>query len=336
MDVNKEHKGILVLVEKEGENVVAPITFELLKAGRVLVDKIEGVLCAAVLGHGVSDISREIAHFSDQVYSIDNVLASSFQVDFYVHALEKLCRNLSPRIIILGHTLDNLDLAPRLACRIGAKLITDCIDLEIEPESDHLLCTKPVYGDNIFATFEVEKEPQMATLRPKVMEYIERSPVESKVISFDPAIDQSLAKTESIERVISTESASLDKADAIVAGGRGIKRIEDLEQLKEIAEVLKRYYGKVELGASRPLVDAGWLPNSRQLGLTGVRASPQLYVAIGISGASQHLTGIIGSKKIVAINKDEQAYIMGSADYGVIGNYEEILPAFIKKLIELC
>lgn len=335
MDAVKEHKKIFVLVEKEDGNVVAPITFELLKAGRMLADKIDGILCSVVLGHEVSDISHEISQFSDEVYLMDDILFSTFQVDFYVEALEKLCRNLWPHIILLGHTLDNLGLAPRLACRIGAKLITDCIHLEIGSENENLLCTKPVYGDNVIAVFEIKKKPQMVTLRPKVMENIERNSIKGKVISFAPGIDKSTAKTEIVEGVISTESVSLDKADAIVAGGRGIKRIEDIEQLKELGDVLKKHFVKVELGASRPVVDAGWLSHSRQVGLTGVRVSPQLYIAIGISGASQHLSGILGSKKIIAINKDDQAYIMGSADYGVIGNYGEILPAFIKKLREL-
>lgn len=331
--MHTEQTRILILAEKEDE-IFAPITFELLRAGSELADKAGGRLCSAVLGLEIGEISEEMAHFSDEVYVLDHPLFAVFQVDLYAHALEQLCRSTDPDIVLTGHTLGNLDLAPRLACRMEAHLITDCIGLDIEPEMGHLLCTKPVYGDNAVATFAIEKKPQMVTLRPKVMGGMERRTTKGKVTHFDPGIDESLLRTEVIETVPG-ESVSLDKADAIVAGGRGIKGIEGLQQLEELIEVLRRYFGKVELGASRPLIDAGWLAPSRQLGLTGEKANPEVYMAIGISGASQHLSGIVGSKKIVAINRDEQAAIFDSADYGVVGRYEDVLPAFIKKLRQL-
>lgn len=333
MKANQASRRILIVAEKE-VGKVASITFELLRAGRELADKIEGNLSVAVLGHEVGDTAIEIAHFSDEVYSVDNTLLATFQGDLYVHALENLCRNIDPDIVLMGHTLDNLDLGPKLACKMGTKLITDCISFDIEAETGNLLCTKPVYGDNALATFITEKKPRMATLRPKVIEGMERSIDKGEVISFDPAIDSSLAKIELL-KTAPGESVSLDKADAIVAGGRGIKKVERLKQLEDLIEVLKRYFGKVELGASRPIVDAGWLPSSCQIGLTGEKTSPQLYIAIGISGASQHLSGVLGSKNIVAINKDEQALIFNSADYGVVGDYGEVVPALISKLKEL-
>ena len=331
--MHQEQKRILILAEKEDE-LFAPITFELLRAGSELAANAGMKLCSAVLGCEVGEISEEMAHFSDEVYVLDHPLFAVFQVDLYAHALEQLCRSIDPDIVLMGHTLDNLDLAPRLACRIGTHLITDCIGLDIEPETGHLLCTKPVYGDNAVASFAIDKRPRMITLRPKVMEGMERRTTKGKVTHFDSAIEESLLRTEVLE-TIPGESVSLDKADAIVAGGRGVKAIEGLKHLEELIEVLKRYYGKVELGASRPLIDAGWIPSSRQLGLTGEKANPELYIAIGISGASQHLSGIVGSKKIIAINRDEQAAIFESADYGVVGEYEAVIPAFIKKLREL-
>jgi electron transfer flavoprotein alpha subunit len=326
-------KRVLTLVERENGEV-ATITLELLQAGRELADKLGANLCAAVLGHELGVISREITHFADEVYSLESTLLEDFQVQLFTHALEQLCRKIDPDIVLMGHILNNLDLAPRLACKLGSKLITDCIGLDIEAESGHLLCMKPVYGDNAIATFISDNKPQMVTLRSKAMKDMARGPAKGEVISFDPAIDKSLAKIELLE-TIPGESVSLDKADVIVAGGRGIKKIEGLKGLKEIIAVLKGSFGKVELGVSRPLVDAGWLPPSRQIGLTGEKVSPQLYIAIGISGASQHLSGILGANKIIAINRDEQAAIFKSADYGVVGEYEGVLPAFIKKLREL-
>jgi len=337
-----KHKRILILVEEE-DGQIASITFELLRAGRELADKIGGILCTAVLGHEVVDIANESTDFSDECYCLNQILLADFQVDLYVHALEKLCKNINPDIILMGQTLDNLDLAPRLACKMGTELITDCIGFDIDQGTGRLLCTKPIYGDNAIAIFIIEKKPYMAMLRSKVMGAIGRSSKKGKVFNFDPALDGSLAKTELIKKVTG-ERVSLDKADAIVAGGRGLKiegdkqegdKQEGLKQLEELVGVLKNFFGKVEVAGSRPLVDAGWLPPSRQIGLTGEKANPQLYIAVGISGASQHLSGILGSKKIVAINKDERAPIFKSADYGVVGRYEDVIPALIKKLKEL-
>jgi len=324
---------ILVLAEME-DRKFASITFELLGVGRELADKVAAKLCAAVLGHEIGDVSHEIAQFSEEVYSLNHILLEEFQVDLYVHALESLCRNIEPDVILIGHTINNLDLAPRLAFRMETEVITDCICIDAEPEGKHLLCTKPVYGENAIAQFKIEKKPFMVTLRPGNVVDIERCPTQGKVIRFDPVLEKSLMRTELVEKILG-ESVSLDLADIIVAGGRGIKRSEELKYLEELIDVLKKYFGKVELGASRPLIDAGWLPHSRQIGSTGEKVNPQLYIAIGISGASQHLSGVLGSKKIIAINKDGEAPIFKSADYGVIGEYESVVPALIKKLREL-
>jgi electron transfer flavoprotein alpha subunit len=326
-------KRILVLVGKE-DGGVAPVTYELLRAGRELADKVSASLCTAVLGHKVGGISQELAHYSVEVYHLDNPYLAVFQADIWVSALEKLCRDINPGIVLMGHTIDNQSLAPRLASRMGSQVIMDCIGLDIERETGHLLCTKEVYGGNAIAIFEMEKRPKMATLRPKVMEAIRPRPTQGKVIDFKLAIDAALAKTESIETVIE-ESVSLDKANAIVCVGRGLGSIERLKQLEELAELLRKRFDRVELGGSRPAIDAGWLSSSRQIGLTGEKVSPELDIAVGISGASQHLLGIVGSKKIVAINKDPQAAIFQYADYGVVDRYEDVLPAFIAKLREL-
>jgi len=216
---------------------------------------------------------------------------------------------------------------------MGTRLITDSIRIDLGLNGE-LLCEKPVYGDKAIATFILDHPMQIVTIRPKAFRAMEQHPGKGRVISFEPAVEKSIAKTESVE-TIPGESVSLDKADAIVAGGRGIKEVEGIKYLEDLAQTLKRFYGAVELGASRPLVDNGFFPPSRQIGLTGEKVAPELYVAIAISGASQHLSGITGSKKIVAINKDEQASIFESADYGVVGDYEKVIPALARKLKEL-
>jgi electron transfer flavoprotein alpha subunit len=332
-DISREGGRILVLAEREGRGF-ASITFELVGIGRKIVNDSKATLCVAILGHEISDATREIAKFADEVYSLDHPLLQNFKPELYSNALEQLCQKVNADIVLMGCTLNNLDLAPRLAYKIGAQVITDCIDLAIEPETGHLLCTKPIYGAKVISTFKLERKPYMVTLRRKAAEPGTPRPDQGKIVHFDPVIDETLVKVETIER-IKEESVSLDKAAAIVAGGRGIKNAEGIEQLKELTRVLRKYFAKVELGASRPLVDAHLVPSSRQIGLTGEKVSPELYIAVGISGSLQHLTGILGAKKIIGINTDPKAHIFNVADYGVIGPFEEVLPALKGMLEEL-
>lgn len=330
--MDQDKKKILVIAEKEDQKI-ANISFELLRAGSDLSEKGGMKLCCAILGNNNKTPADEITSYADEIYSIDNPLLDTFQPDLYTLALETLCKDLNPDIILLGHTLDNLDVAPRLAHRLSARLMTDCIRLDLD-SNGNLLCTKPVYGDNAYATFALSKKPRMATLRTKSLESAEPKATKGNVITFEVTLDESVKRTETVD-IKPGESVSLDKAEIIVSGGRGIKDVEGLQVLNELIEAIKKFNSKVELGASRPLIDAGWLPSSRQVGLTGEKVSPGAYIAVAISGASQHLSGMIGSKKIIAINKDETANIFNSADYGAVGRYEDIVPAFIAKLKEL-
>lgn len=333
MNESQNHRRVLVLVEeKDGE--VAPVTFEVLEVARRFADNLQGDLCAVVIGYKVGHISEEIACFSDEVYAADSPLLADFRAELYAGALENLSREINPVFILMGHTLNNLDLGPKLAYRLGVELITDCVDLEVEPGTKSLLCSKPIYGGNAIATLRVERKPWIVTLRPKAMEPVKQSQGKGEIINFEPAISESSARMQLIERVIE-ESVSLDTADAIIAGGRGIREIEGLKELEELIQAMKGYFDTVELGASRPLVDRAWVPSSRQIGLSGEKVAPELYIAIGISGASQHLSGLLGSKRIIAINNDPEAPIFKSADYGVIGKYEDVVPSFRKKLREL-
>jgi len=328
-----EQRRVLILAERKGLSI-APVTFELLGMGKKIATSLKGTLCVTILGYEIAGVSEEVVHFADEVYCLDHTLLESFRPELYTSALEQLCRNVNPIAVLMSGTLNNLDMAPRLAYEMGVEVVTDCIDLTIEPETGYLLCAKPVYGAKVIATFILKKKTNLIMLRPKVAMQIEPGAIEGEIIHFDPVIDKSMVKVELIER-IKEETISLDKAEAVVAGGRGIRNAEGLELLKELLEVLKKYFNRVELGASRPLVDMGLVPSSRQIGLTGEKIAPELYVAIGISGSLQHLTGIQGAKKIIAINNAPEAYIFEVADYGVIGNFEEVVPALRKKLEEL-
>lgn len=333
MPDTNQSRLIAVLVERENETI-APITYELLHAGRLLANKLQGSLAAILIGYEVENIAREVAPFVEQVYCLNHTLLRTFQVELYAAALEQLCKSIRPEIILTGHTLDNSDLAPRLACKLGTRLVTDCVHLDLDPQTNDLLCTKPVYGGNALATFRIGSRPRMVTVRTKVMEPAKPGPSSGNVINFEPSIDGSLVKTELVEAV-PIETVSLDKANAIVAVGRGIGGVEGLKELEKVVQSLRKHFDRVEVGASRPAIDAGWLPSSRQIGLTGEKVSPQLYLAVGISGASQHISGMTGAKKTVAINKDARAPIFNYSDYGVVGNYRDVIPALAKKLEEL-
>ena len=334
MEIRKQDNGrILVLVEREGQEIV-PITFELLQAGKQLTDQIGGILCSIELGNGMDHHSKEISQYADEVYFLDHPLLANFNPEFYTSALNQLCQSLNPTAILIGHTLNNQNIAPKLAYKLGMEVITDCIQLTIEAGTGHLLCSKPVYGAKFIATFKLEKKPCLVTLRSKAWEPITPRTTEGKVIHITPVFEEASVKVECTKK-IREESISLNKADAIVSAGRGVKDAEGLNRLRGLINILGTNFSRVELGASRPLVDAHLVPSSRQVGLTGEKVAPELYIAIGISGSLQHVTGILGAKKIVAINSNPKAHIFQVADYGIIGNYEEVVPALIKKLEEL-
>ena len=328
-----EYKGVIVYGELTNGKLPS-ITTELLGCGRSLADELKEDLSCLLLSDTVGDAPKEaIAFGADKVYIIEDPLLKEYQTETYIQVVEKLAKEISPRIILMGQTPIGRDLAPRLAFRLGTGLSTDCVDLSIEPETKSLLQTKPVYGGNAQAIFTCESMPQIATVRPKTMSPIERDDSrKGEVIPTKVEIDMSKVKTKVVEKVKEeVAGVKLEDAPAIVSGGRGIGGPEPFKMtLKELADVL---HGAV--GASRPPADNGWVPEAMHVGLTGKIVAPDIYIAIAISGASQHIAGCSGSKTIIAINKDPEANIFREANFGVVGRYEEVVPAFTKKLKEL-
>ncbi len=330
-----DNRRVLVLVEREGDVAcIAPATSQLLGMARRMAGELKGPLCAAIIGHEIKGLSDDLSGFADEVYSIDLPAFAAPSAEHCLTALDQLFHHVDPILILMACTLQNVELAPRLAYRMGVQVITDCTQLALEPETGHLLCTKPVYGSKVMSVFRLERRPWIATIRSTGAEFRPVAVTSGKVIPFLPSLEGFSARVETIERV-REETVSLTRADAIVAGGRGVRSTEGIEQLKELIAVLKRYFDRVELGASRPLVDARLVPSSRQIGLTGEKVAPQLYLAVAISGSLQHLTGVVGAKRIVAINSDADANIFKVADYGLVTTYEEAVPALKKKLEEL-
>jgi electron transfer flavoprotein alpha subunit len=328
-----EYKGILVCGEL-ADGKLAAITTELLGCGRRLADELQEGLSCLLVRDAVGGASKEaIAFGADKVYAAEHPALKEYQADSYMQVAEKLVKEILPRAILMGQTSVGRDMAPRLAFRLGTSLTTDCLNLSIDPGTKLLMQTRPVYGGNAQAVFTGELMPQVVTVRTKAMSPLERDDSrKGEVIPAKIDIDTSKVRTKILETV--KEEAvgiKLEDAPVIVCGGRGVGGPEPFKTtLKELADLL---HGAV--GASRPPADNGWVPEGLHIGLTGKIVAPDIYIAIAISGASQHTAGCSGSKHIIAINKDPEANIFREAEFGVVGKYEEVVPAFTSKLKEL-
>ncbi len=327
-----DYKGVLVCGEIV-EGKLAAITTELLGCGRKLADNLGEELSAALLGSGVKGFASEVIAFgADKVYAVDDPLLKEYQTDSYVAVMEKVVKQVTPRILLLGQTSVGRDLAPRLAFRLNTALSVDCVELDIDPQTKQLLQTRPVYGGNARAIFTTEGQPQMATVRAKAMSPLERDDSrKGEVIDVDAGIDSSIIKAKVLDKVKEEiAGVKLEDAPVVISGGRGIGGPEGFQKLGELARLLK---GAV--GATRPPVDNAWVPTTTQVGLTGKIVTPDVYIAVALSGSSQHMAGCSGAKNIIAINKDPEANIFKEARFGVVGDWKQVIPAFTEKVKEL-
>jgi len=327
-----EYKGVMTYCEIT-EGKLPSISNELLGCGRRLADDLGQELCTVLVGSDIGSLAQEaIAFGADRVYVVDDPLLKEYQTDSYVSVMEKVVRQVMPQILILGQTSVGRDLAPMLAFRLDTTATLDCVDLAIDPDTKLLLHIKPVYGGNAHATFTCDSYPQIATVRVKVMSPLEPNASQrGEVITIDAGLDPSAIRTRLLKRVKEEEGGvRLEDAQIVVSGGRGIGSAEGFKQLQELAAMVK---GAV--GATRPPCDNDWVAYNLQVGLTGKIVNPDLYIAIALSGSSQHLSGCAHSKSIIAINKDPKANIFNQADFGVVGDWKKVLPAFRDKLKEL-
>jgi len=327
-----EYKGVMVFGEV-AEGKLASITTELLGCGRQLADELMEELSCILAGNRISELAREaIAYGADKVYIADDPQLADYQGDSYSLLVAEIMKENPPRIMLLGQTSVGRDLAPRLAFKFQAGLAMDCIELSIDPNSKLLQQTRPVYGGNARATFFSETLPQMATVRQKAMPSLERNESrKGEIIPVTVKLEPAQIRTKIVDRVKEeVVGIKLEDAQVVVSGGRGIGSPEGFKQLEELARILK---GAV--GATRPPCDNGWVPTTWQIGLTGKIVTPDLYIAIAVSGASQHLAGCSGAKTIVAINRDSEANIFKEARFGAVGDWKQILPAFTEKIKEL-
>ena len=324
--------GVLVVAQTAGEDL-SSTGQELLEAGRRVADDLGEELAVGVLGQSVERAAQQaIQGGADRVYAVTNPLLADYQADLYLAAIETLCRETAPNIILIGRTEEGRELAPRLAFRLGVGLAQDCLEVSVDPDSKRLLANRPVYGGNAVAVVSCEYTPQIAAVRPKVYEPREPDPSrQGEVVSFPVDLEASQAKNRILERVEEESTGvKLEDARVVVSGGRGLGGPEPFEGLGELAKLLGG-----ALGASRAAVDSGWIPIAYQVGLTGKSITPDLYITVAISGASQHMAGCSGAKVIVAINKDAEANIFKEARYGVVGDWQQVVPAFQEAVREL-
>ena len=327
-----EYKGVMVYAEVSQGKLMA-ISTELLGCGRKLADELGEGLYAVLVGSEVSSLAQEVIAFgADKVYVVDDPILKDYQTDSYVMVVEKVVKQVMPQILLLGQTSIGRDLAPRLAFKLNTAVAMDCLELAIDPDSKLMLQTKPVYGGNAQAIFTCESYPQMATVRIKAMTPLEQDASrQGEVVTIKAELDPSAIRTKVLEKVPEeVEGIKLEDAEVVVSGGRGIGSAEGFKQLEELAKILR---GAV--GATRPPCDNGWVSDLLQVGLTGKIVAPELYIAVALSGSSQHMSGCSGSKNIVAINKDAEANIFKIAQFGVVGDWKKVIPAFTDKVKEL-
>lgn len=326
-----DNKGVLVVGDII-EGKMAAITAEMLGAGKKLATKLGEPLCAALLGSEVKALAAEaIAAGADKVFVVDDANLKDYQSDAFVMAAESVIKAANPRIVLMGQGNVGRDLAPRLAFRLNTAISMDCVDLDVD-DNKHLVQTKPVYGGNARAIFTTEALPQMATVRAKAMTALPRDAAKTgEVVDVASGIDPAKIRTKFVKKIKEeVAGVKLEDAPAVVAGGRGIGGPDGFKQLEELAKLFK---GAV--GATRPAVDNNWVPATIQIGLTGKIVAPELYIAIALSGSSQHMAGCSGSKTIVAINKDPESNIFREARFGIVADWKQALPAFTAKVKDL-
>ena len=309
-----QYKDVCVFVEQR-EGIIQKVALELLGKARELADTLNEKVIALLLGYDMKDQAQElIAYGADIVVCVDERELAEYNTEPYAQAVSQFIRERHPAIVLIGATTIGRDLGPRLSARLTTGLTADCTGLDISPEND-LLMTRPAFGGNLMAT---------GVMRTKPKDPARRGTIENMKVSFDPSKFRV-----KILKTVKEQKTRIDitEAKVLVSGGRGVGSTAGFAMLGRLAETLN-----AEVSSSRAMVDAGVMPHERQVGQTGKTVRPDLYFALGISGAIQHLAGMEESEYIIAINKDKYAPIFNAADLGIVGDVHKIVPILTEKL----
>ncbi len=313
--------GVLAIAEQM-DGIFKKAAIEAVSEGRRIASNLDKTLTALVMGSNIEEMAKELAEYgADRIIFADDPLLKDFLVDLHTDTAAQVVSAEQPSVIIMGATSIGKDLCARLSARLDAALAIDCVAVQIQ--KDQCRVTRPMYGGKIFADVVLEGFPKIIGIRPNAMG-ITKFASEGILEKFIPKIREGALKF--VEKTMETGKVELTEANVIVSGGRGMGG-SDFTIIEELASALG---GSV--GASRSAVDEGWRPHSDQVGQTGKTVSPNLYIACGISGAIQHLAGMSSSKVIVAINKDPEAPIFSKADYGIVGDLFEVIPAITNEI----
>jgi electron transfer flavoprotein alpha subunit len=309
------------------DGAILPIALEGLGIGRKLAQDLGQEVGAVILGSSADMAAKVIAGGADKVYAAEDAQLKDYQPDLYLNTLVKVLEQAKPQVVIMGQTDVGRELAARLAFRLNTEATLDCVDLAVDPASKRLLQTKPVYGGNARAVIVTETDPQIVTIRTKAFTALAPDTARKGEVISVSADSSAIKSTITDRKVEAVSGIKLEDASVVVAGGRGIGNADGFKQLAELAGLLK---GAV--GASRPACDNKWISDTVQVGLTGKIIAPEVYIAVAISGSSQHMSGCSGAKTIIAINKDKEANIFKHARFGAVGDWKKILPAFTAKV----
>ncbi|ANC78738.1 electron transfer flavoprotein subunit alpha [Fictibacillus phosphorivorans] len=325
----EDYSGIWVFIEvKDGE--IVPVSLELLGAGKELADKRGTELAGVLIGENVTHLADTLYEYgADTVYVYDDTIFKNYRTESYMKALLECCQKHKPEVILYGATSTGKDLASAVATDLPTGLTADSTILDIEKDTGLLLASRPAFGGNIMATILCKKyRPQMATVRPKVMKALTPEPGRrGQLIEETASIKEEDIRTKVLEIVqFTTQKVRIDEADIVVAGGKGLGSEKGFQVVHDLAETLG-----AAVGASRDVVEAGWVEHHHQVGQTGLTVTPKIYFAIGISGAIQHIVGMQNSGLIIAINNDPEAPIFQSSHYGIVGDAFEIVPLLIQQ-----
>jgi len=327
-----DRKGVWVFAEQR-DGVIGRVTFELLGLGQSLAEQLDQELSAVLLGYEVEHLTKELKEFGAQnIYVAQHELLTHYQTNPYAKVISEIVLEHKPNIFLIGATSIGRDLAPRVSMRLDLGLTADCTELTIDPDDSSLLQTRPAFGGNVMATIKtLYSRPQMATVRPGVMEAKRKNgSSQCRITKKDAHLLDKDTLTKVLELVREKKKdVNLCDAKVIVAGGRGVGSEQGLECLFSLAEILGG-----EVAGTRMVIEEQWLPVERQVGQTGQTVRPELYIACGISGAIQHRAGMLNSRYVIAINKDERAPIFEVADWGIVGDLHEVVPVLTQAMRE--
>jgi len=326
----QEHNGLWVFVEQR-DGTPAQVSLELLGKGRDLAESLEVDVTAILIGHNVSEIAEELIFYgADRVIIADDPIVKDYRTETHTEIIVEQALKEKPEILLIGATCIGRDLAPRISARLNTGCTADCTELDIDKEVRVIVATKPFFGRDLMADIICPlHRPQMVTVRQGVMELKDQDRKRhGEIVYIDVNCKEEDIKVKVLETVRAvSDSISLEEAEKVVAAGMGVGTKEGFEIVKELAKLLG-----AQVGATSLPVDEGWVSEDKKIGQTGKTIRPKLYIGCGVSGAIQHSAGMINSELIIAINTNPKADIFNFADYGIVGDISEIVPALIKEL----